>query len=880
MDNFSIYRQKKRRYALLISLGITITIYILMQSTIFQNFENKTFDYRMRLRGTRDISDKIVIVFICNETLAEFGFPLPRGFYAAMLHCLKEFGAATIGFDVLYFDQGNFNEDDRLLVEETQKAGSVIAPIYFYLSREEYLKSKLAPSDGIIPADKSKLLFYGQRTGLYQAVNVMLPFENLRNACKSLGHVNVNADQDGITRHVPLLIEYNGWVYSALSFALTCDYLGIQTENVSIDYGNKITINIPGEKSFFIPINERGEIYINYNGPDLNKFPNYSFLQVLQAYNKYRETNNPAFLPEIDLRTFKDKIVLIGFTALGTTDVHSTPFVNKDALIGVHANVIDSILMRKFIWDAPLWLNILIALGLALMAGFSLPRFTFRRSLIFIIGAYILIIAIIIGCFLLFGMVLAMFFPSMTLITTTLVISMFLIRYEEIEKLYLEKDKSNVTRKLWEKERQLHSIYDQLMKKEGLLLQAKDEIQKEKDESSLLKVGYEEMIRKLESDRERLLHQQVELNTNKEQLEYQLKELEITEDTYQEKKKPPLTTRDELKGDYSFIKGNSEKLIFVLEMIDKAAPTMANVMITGPTGSGKELMARAVHINSPRANGAFVAVNCAAIPRDLIEGELFGFEKGAFTGAVNRHIGKFEQATKGTIFLDEIGDMSLDTQSKVLRAIQEKVITRIGGKEDIKIDVRIITATHKNLKEEIEKKTFRADLFFRLNVIPLILPSLAERKEDIPLMIEHFVEKIKTGMKISAKIKIDAQAMQALIAYHWPGNIRELENMVERLMTLKRSEGEIAYDDLPPEITGKSPHFELELADDSLFSYQTLKDAVEEFEKRFIIHKLNQFNWNKSKTAELIQLGRRNLHKKISKYNIEEDKDRIEEIEF
>jgi len=313
-----------------------------------------------------------------------------------------------------------------------------------------------------------------------------------------------------------------------------------------------------------------------------------------------------------------------------------------------------------------------------------------------------------------------------------------------------------------------------------------------------------------------------------------------------------------------------------LDVIDKAAPTMANIMITGPTGSGKELMAKAIHHNSPRVNGPFIAVNCAAIPRDLIEGELFGFEKGAFTGAMNRHIGKFEQANNGTIFLDEIGDMSL-TQSKVLRAIQEKVITRIGGKEDIKIDARLITATHKNLKEEIEKKNFRADLFFRLNVIPLYLPSLSERKEDIPLLLEYFVDKFKTEMKLEGKIKINTQAIQALIAYKWPGNIRELENVIERLLTLKGTESEIEPDDLPPEITGKSPHFELA---DSLYAYQTLKEAVDEFEKRYIIHKLNQFNWNKSKTAEVIQLGRRNLHKKITKYNIDESKSRIEEIEF
>jgi len=304
---------------------------------------------------------------------------------------------------------------------------------------------------------------------------------------------------------------------------------------------------------------------------------------------------------------------------------------------------------------------------------------------------------------------------------------------------------------------------------------------------------------------------------------------------------------------------------------------MANIMITGNTGTGKELLAKAIHINSPRKTNPFIAVNCAAIPKDLIEGELFGFEKGAFTGAVNRHIGKFEQANKGTIFLDEIGDMSLDTQAKVLRAIQEKVITRIGGKDDIKIDARLITATHKNLKEEIEKKNFRADLFFRLNVIPVILPTLSQRQEDIPLLIQHFLEKHREDKNSKERIKITPQALQAFLVYNWPGNIRELENMVQRILTLKEDDKEIRIEDIPPEITGESPNFVIA---DSLYDYQTLKEATEEFERRFIVHKLNQLDWNKTKTSELINLGRRNLHKKITKYDITEEKDRIREIEF
>lgn len=874
LDNYKTYRYRKKKYAIIISVVCTIAVYFFMQSQFLQNFERKTYDYRLRLRGNRDISNKVVIVFVCNETINFLGYPLPRDSYASLIKCLKEFGAASVGFDI-DFSRPNYDQYDQFLVDETEKAGFVFNPVYFYLSREEYQNTKLESSDEIIPPEKNRFLFYGQKTGLYQAVNVLMPFDGMRNACKSLGHVNVNPDMDGITRKLPLLIEYNGWIYSSLSFALACDYLGAKTDNITINYGKNISITIPGDKPFQIPINQHGEIYINYND-DLKRFKNYSVLQVLQAYKEYYKTGNPSFLTEIDLRDFKDKIVLIGLTALGTHDVHSTPFINKDALIGVHANVLDSILAHQFIYDAPEWISIFLSLLLSLLAGFTLPRFSFRRSILYITGSYFLISGIIIGSFLALGMVIAFFQPTLNLTATILIISMYLIKYEELEKVYLEREKMNITRKLWDKENQLHAIYDQLLEKEKALQLSREEVQKTLSESSQLKTEYDGQLKYLEMERQRLITQQSEISQNKELLESQLLELTIGNEEPEKKKKPSLT-RDQLKGEYSFIKGQSVRLVEVLDVIDKAAPTMANIMITGPTGSGKELMAKAIHQNSTRVNGHFIAVNCAAIPRDLIEGELFGFEKGAFTGALNRHIGKFEQANSGTIFLDEIGDMSLDTQSKVLRAIQEKIITRIGGKEDIRIDARLITATHKNLKEEIEKKSFRADLFFRLNVIPLYLPSLSERKEDIPLLIEYFVDKYKTQMKLEGKIKINTQSIQALMSYNWPGNIRELENVIERLLTLKAPESEIELDDLPPEITGKSPHFELA---DSLYSYQTLKEAVDEFEKRYIIHKLNQFNWNKSKTAEIIQLGRRNLHKKITKFAIEESKNRIEEIEF
>ena len=229
--------------------------------------------------------------------------------------------------------------------------------------------------------------------------------------------------------------------------------------------------------------------------------------------------------------------------------------------------------------------------------------------------------------------------------------------------------------------------------------------------------------------------------------------------------------------------GNSEPLQKIQEIIGKVAPTDARVLITGPNGSGKELVARALHDQSNRKNAPFVEVNCAAIPSELIESELFGHEKGSFTSAIKTRIGKFEQADGGTLFLDEIGDMSLSAQAKVLRALQEQKITRVGSDKDISVDVRVLAATNKNMKEEIEAKRFREDLYHRLSVILIKVPSLAERIDDIPLLAEHFVNESCKEMGVPKK-EISADAVKKLQTYPWAGNIREFRNVIERLVIL------------------------------------------------------------------------------------------------
>jgi len=308
--------------------------------------------------------------------------------------------------------------------------------------------------------------------------------------------------------------------------------------------------------------------------------------------------------------------------------------------------------------------------------------------------------------------------------------------------------------------------------------------------------------------------------------------------------------------------GQSPAIEKVKEQIKRVAPTNASVLITGENGTGKELVARAIHYYSKRAHGPFVEVNCAAIPDDLIESELFGHEKGAFTGAHTRKRGKFDLAHGGTLFLDEIGDMSSKTQAKVLRVIQEHRFERVGGTKTIQVDVRIVAATNKNLEEEINKGNFRADLYYRLNVVPIEVPPLRERKEDIPLLVEEFLKEFASEIHLGQK-KIDKKALNLLMQYDWPGNVRELKNIIERLVIMTPGEV-ITAKDIPESIAKRKEDSSLDL-----FSIDNFKEAKTLFEREFLRKKLKEYNGNISLTAQAIGLERSHLSKKLKAYGLQ-----------
>ncbi|MEJ5363879.1 MAG: sigma-54 dependent transcriptional regulator [Desulfosoma sp.] len=306
------------------------------------------------------------------------------------------------------------------------------------------------------------------------------------------------------------------------------------------------------------------------------------------------------------------------------------------------------------------------------------------------------------------------------------------------------------------------------------------------------------------------------------------------------------------------ITGQGPAVVRLREFIERAAPSNATVLITGENGTGKELAARSIHFLSPRRHRPLIEVNCAAIPEDLIESELFGHEKGAFTGAQERRRGKFDLADGGTLFLDEIGDMSLKTQAKILRILQEQTFERVGGSRTIRVDVRIVAATNKDLPKEIEAGRFRQDLYFRLNVIPIHVPPLRERLEDIPLLVEDFLDELSRESSMGRK-EIAPEVYPLLSRYTWPGNVRELKNFVERLVIMTPSRI-IGVKDLPDDFLR---HLGQDLPRTDPFQYGTLKEARHHFEREYLLRKLRENDWNVSLTAQNIGVERTHLHRKM-----------------
>jgi two-component system response regulator HydG len=327
-----------------------------------------------------------------------------------------------------------------------------------------------------------------------------------------------------------------------------------------------------------------------------------------------------------------------------------------------------------------------------------------------------------------------------------------------------------------------------------------------------------------------------------------------------------LRLKEQVERRYRFenIIGKSSQMQEIFRQIRRVAPTKASVLIVGETGTGKELIARAIHQNSPRKDKPFIAVNCAAIPRDLLESELFGHEKGAFTGAIRQRTGYFELADGGTLFLDEIGEMSLEVQAKLLRAIETHEFWRVGGSRSMKVDVRIISATNKDLEETVREGRFREDLYYRLKVFTIKIPPLRQRREDIPLLVQHFIQEI-CKQNNRPPLNITREAMDNLVRYDWPGNVRQLRNVIESVIITTTSDT-IRPEDLPEEIKGATTTDE----EESDRIDVRVGMSMEDIEREAIKRTLMETRGNKTKAASILKIGLRTLYRKIKQYGLED----------
>ena len=330
-----------------------------------------------------------------------------------------------------------------------------------------------------------------------------------------------------------------------------------------------------------------------------------------------------------------------------------------------------------------------------------------------------------------------------------------------------------------------------------------------------------------------------------------------------------LYLRSRIPQGFDAMVGRHAEMVKIYQLIAQIAPTSATVLVTGESGTGKELIARAVHSQGPRSGQPFVAVNVAALPETLVESELFGHEKGAFTGAIAKKPGKFELAHGGTLFLDEIGALRLDLQAKLLRALQQREIERLGGSRSVPVDVRVIAATNINLRQAVRDRAFREDLYYRLNVVPITVPPLRDRRDDIPLLVEHFIRKYAREFNRDVR-GVSAGALEILMRYDWPGNVREMENIVQRSVVLAGGPV-LQLRDLPLDLA--MPETGPRLAEDTGLP---LRDAREQFERQYVLRVLERVGWNQSRAARLLGLHRNTLLAKLAAWRIRRPSDEDE----
>ena len=720
----------KRLVPVLLAVGATL-LAMLLAAPLSPLEENIT-SLKYKIRGEQKADSNIVVIYIDNDAIKDLGWPVRRNYQALMINALADVQAKVIGMDFLFENPSlEYPEYDELLQHTITAAHTVVLSAYF--GKLILQGWKLARIDTSHRGDD--MFDYPLVSDIHRLGDELhLPMPPLQHAAAGIGHVNV--EEDG---RLPLFIADDQRTVPSFGTEMLRVYYSASRENLRFEHE---TLTLRGKRNLLEIHTNDGAVMLNYPGR-ISSFTLYPFLEVLKSYDALRSGKTPL----IPVQSFKDKIVLIGLIAEGRIETFATPVDPRFPPLGIHAVFLDNALRSGFLHSAPAWLVYLLCLLIAYACSASVLHFTsFSR-----IGFPILIIVL----FLLLSFAAFSFIHSILPVTATILAgivsttaSLFykhrLVR-EQLKTALSEKEK--IAAELLDKEAKVAALERELVSREA---------RASADRTNELL----EEIRRYKAE----IHA---LTSKRDDME------EATVGG----------TGSEAQDFEGIIFEAGGTMQPVVDFVKKIADTDATVLILGESGTGKELVARAMHKHSKRAGKPFIAVNCGALAETLLESELFGHEKGAFTGAVKEKQGRFELADGGTIFLDEIGEVSEAFQLKLLRVLQEGEFERVGGTRTIKVNVRVLAATNKDLKQLVNEKKFREDVFYRLNVLAIELPPLRERQGDIPLLVHHFLQK-----EGGHEMKISKNVLDTLQTYSWRGNIRELESTVKRAVLLAKAD--------------------------------------------------------------------------------------------
>ncbi|MGH7597204.1 MAG: sigma 54-interacting transcriptional regulator [bacterium] len=827
--------------ALLAILSMLLPLLLFQGFSFLEGFELQVLDFMQTLRGPRVPHSDIILVTIDDQTTAALHDVPPRRYCAQTVRALSRYGVKAFVFDFLFLDEGD-READIELAAVTQELGNVIHAFQFnYWSDEEENGTTPSPSYSqysLQPRNETNFKFI-------RGDSVRTPYAPFLASFNKAGLVTIIHDSDARARRIPLFFKNHGAVYPALSLATISEYLQTPLDSLRIRknfWGYSISLETP-QARIEAPINGLGQILLNFYG-ELKTFKSYSILQIHQALQDLEARR----APRLPLHDFAGKIVVIGTVETGM-DIYPNAFADDFTSIGLHATAISNLLngeaLRQFPWyvDTGIMLVLVLLLSVVMKLAGKLDKaretaygavFFILTMLAFNLLAYFLLFkSLHIALALLqINSALALFFLSVTFYEKSLRVKLLNREVQRLESDSKEKlaHIEQLNTKISERDDQYKTVNffigeiegilnnpaverpdllaNPLMKMQIIKEQLKNELERRRAEKESLEAEKEKLSLKialykgLAGEEQKMEGATAKAEPPPKKFE-EMKRVQENYKAFEQKTKSPYHFEPAFDmvtapaGNRNNHDANKTKLQEIFAQIGRISPFDSTVLITGETGTGKELVAQAIRQNSSRKNEPLVVLNCGAIPEGLIESELFGHEKGAFTGAVGEYAGVFEQANGGTIFLDEIGDLPPHLQTRLLRVLQEKKVRRLHGKKDLEIDVRVIAATHRDLQKLIQNEKFREDLYFRLDVANIHLPPLRERKEEIPHLVHYFLAKF--GEKHGPAKRLTEDALMALIFYDWPGNIRELQNLVEKVYISTPSEA-IRLSDLPEKI--------------------------------------------------------------------------------